>query len=314
MVSICCSADQVENTAQLFPCEVAQFPIKYLGLPLSISRLPRATLQPLMDRVANKLPSCKGRLLHHSGRVALIKSTLTAIPIFTAIGVGLLLWLLKGIQKICKNFLWTSSDEVQNGKFLVAWYDVQCPLHLGGLGVLDLQLMSMALYVHWLWLQRVEPSCPWASFWVTSDKVASALFRASITLELGDGNSFLFWTDPWLQGQCIADLAPDLLAVVPLTQRKQRSVASAITNGTWSQDILGPLTVPVLMQFLDIHSRIQQVQLTLDLEDRFVWKWTSSGKYTSSSTYSALFLGQTAMAGAKQLWKSKAPNKVCFFL
>jgi hypothetical protein len=33
-------------------------------------------------------------------------------------------------------------------------------------------------------------------------------------------------------------------------------VASVVNDGTWTQDILGPLTVPVLVQFLDIHSRL----------------------------------------------------------
>jgi hypothetical protein len=100
-----------------------------------------------MGQVADRLPSWKRRLLHHSGRLALIKSTLTVIPIYTTISLGFPQWLLKGLQKICKAFLWTRSDLVQNNKCLVAWSRVQRLLHLGGLGMLDLRLLGLALRV-----------------------------------------------------------------------------------------------------------------------------------------------------------------------
>jgi hypothetical protein len=134
----------------------------------------------------------------------------------------------------------------------------------------DLQLLILAFCVRWVWLHHVEPSRPWALFQVTPDKVTAAFFRASIALELGDGKSFLFWTDPWLHGQCIDHLAPDLLDAVPMTRRKQRSIAFAVADGAWTQDILGPLTIPVLMQFLDIHNRIQQVHLSPESKDRLI--------------------------------------------
>jgi hypothetical protein len=44
------------------------------------------------------------------------------------------------------SFLWTGSDMVQRGKCLVTWDRVQRPLHLGGgLGMLDLRLLGIAL-------------------------------------------------------------------------------------------------------------------------------------------------------------------------
>jgi hypothetical protein len=44
------------------------------------------------------------------------------------------------------------------------------------------------------------------------------------------------------------------------------------------------------------------------------WCWTTSGKYSASSAYNAMFIGQTGVLGAKELWKVKAPNKCRFFL
>jgi hypothetical protein len=62
---------------------IAEFPIKYLGLPLSVGRVPKAALHTLVDQMADRLPSWKGHLMHWSERLALIKTTLAAIPVYT---------------------------------------------------------------------------------------------------------------------------------------------------------------------------------------------------------------------------------------
>lgn len=75
------SAEVMLEVQQAFPCVVAQFPCRYLGAPLSLSRLRRADEQPLVDAVAARLPTWKAGLLTHSGRVLLTRVTLSAIPV-----------------------------------------------------------------------------------------------------------------------------------------------------------------------------------------------------------------------------------------
>jgi hypothetical protein len=139
------------------------FLIKYLSIPLSTSKLSKAALQPLVEKVADNLPIWKGRLLQRSGRLAIIKSTFMAILAYLSISIGLPPWLYKALKKIMVAFLWTGSDMVQRGKCLVAWDHIQRPLHLGGLGVLDLWLFGIALRVRWLWLRRADMSHPWVA-------------------------------------------------------------------------------------------------------------------------------------------------------
>jgi hypothetical protein len=43
--------------------------LRYLGIPLSVSKLPRSSWQQLIDRVADKLLVWKGALMHKSGRL-----------------------------------------------------------------------------------------------------------------------------------------------------------------------------------------------------------------------------------------------------
>jgi hypothetical protein len=79
-------------------------------------------------------------------------------------------------------------------------------------------------------------------------------------------------------------------------------------------DITGPLAVPVLTQFLSLRQRTNGLTLEADAHDRVVWKWTSFRVYSGSSAYRAMFLGQVAMAGAKEIWKVNAPNEYRFFI
>jgi hypothetical protein len=70
-----CEDSQVQLVQDLFPCPVTAFLMKYLGLPLSVSKLPKS---------ANRLPMWEGRLMQCSGCLPLINSTLAAIPVYTA--------------------------------------------------------------------------------------------------------------------------------------------------------------------------------------------------------------------------------------
>jgi hypothetical protein len=51
----------------------------------------------------------------------------------------------------------------------------------------------------------------------------------------------------------------------------------------------------------------------LPVPDKFVWKWSQNGTYSSSSAYAALFLGRVDILGARQIWKTQMPGKCKFF-
>jgi hypothetical protein len=96
---------------------------------------------------------------------------------------------------------------------------------------------------------------------MTTDQKTRAFFSASTHFVLGDGTEFKFWIDPWINGAGIQDVAQDLLAVVSTNRRRQRTVAKGLVNNTWAHDITGALTVPVLIQYLEIHQRLQHIHL-----------------------------------------------------
>jgi hypothetical protein len=99
MVHIRCNPEQIGLAHELFPCPVKDFPIVYLGIPLSTVKLPKAAFQLMVDRMADKLPAWKGRLMHRSGRLTLIKITLTAMSVYTAISHTLPPWDDQGLHE-----------------------------------------------------------------------------------------------------------------------------------------------------------------------------------------------------------------------
>jgi hypothetical protein len=69
--------------------QVVEFPLHYLGIPLSVTRMSKIAWQRLIDSVVDRLPVWKGKLMHKSGCLTFIKSTLAAVLIHTAISLEL---------------------------------------------------------------------------------------------------------------------------------------------------------------------------------------------------------------------------------
>jgi len=76
-----CNLEDSVTLKHLFLGKFDPFPTKYLGIPLSYKKLRKVDIQPLIDKVSDRLPSWKSKLLSKAGRAVLVKSTLSAIPV-----------------------------------------------------------------------------------------------------------------------------------------------------------------------------------------------------------------------------------------
>jgi len=56
VMPIRCTDVDLNVIRSLLPCEIMDFPCKYLGLPLSLWKLTKDQLQPIIDRIADQLP------------------------------------------------------------------------------------------------------------------------------------------------------------------------------------------------------------------------------------------------------------------
>jgi hypothetical protein len=102
-------------------CEIAKFPIVYLGLKLVLRPLTKAEWQPMQDKVLHSMPAWHRGLLDRAGRLVLIKAVILARPIHLLLIADPPVWLLEEIIKWVRAFFWAGKKEVSGGQYLVAW-------------------------------------------------------------------------------------------------------------------------------------------------------------------------------------------------
>jgi hypothetical protein len=55
VLPIRCDEEEIQILQQHLPCEIADFPCKYLGLPLSLRKLSRDNTQPIIESIVDQL-------------------------------------------------------------------------------------------------------------------------------------------------------------------------------------------------------------------------------------------------------------------
>lgn len=128
-------------------------------------------------------------------------------------------------------------QQLLQGRCTVAWEKVCRPIDMGGLGIPSIRLQGIALRLRWEWLKRTNPSRAWIDLPSNPDRLVQAFFAASITCNVGNGDNTYFWTDKWLDGQSIGQIAPWVLDGVPERIRRSRTVRDALRGERWIDDI-----------------------------------------------------------------------------
>jgi hypothetical protein len=307
-----CEPDDSEVIAATLGCQLAELPLTYLGIPLTLRRPTRAQMQPLVSKTAAKLPTWKSRLMDRSGRLVLVKSVLAAIPLHQILVLQPPKCILKLLEKIQRGFLWDGRAEANGGHCHVNWQAVCRPLSLGGLGVQDMERAGLALRMRWLWYNRTDQVRAWSGLELQFSRQEQSLFFASTHMIVGDGHLGRFWEDRWIAGRSVSQIAPELYACIPKRRRKATSIRDGLLDHSWARDIHGVLGLQELGQYLMLWTRVEATVLT-DQPDQIVWRWSTNGVYSAKSCYRSTFQGSRACPAWKLLWKTWAPPRVKFF-
>lgn len=140
------------------------------------------------------------------------------------------------------------------------------------------------------------------------------MFHAATDCSVGNGELTLFWYDCWIGGRSAISIAPDLIACIKPANALRMTVAEALSENHWISKITGTLTVPAIVQFLELWQAIRGTPPLSAEVDNFRWKLTANGCYTARSAYVAYFHGNTQADYAENLWSSWAPLKEKLFM
>jgi len=229
----------LETYAKTLNCNTMRIPFKYLGLEVGGNPRKVQFLEPVVNKVSARLSTWKGRCLSMAGRICLIKSVFTSIPLFYLSFFKASVLICERIMNIQRRFLWAWGRNNRSIPW-VSWGNICKPLEEGGLGIKDVRKFNYALMAKWKWRLMSDEKGKWkdileskyiATFgnnhvrpcyhswwWRDLEKICregngEGWFQQAVTWNVRSGDLVRLWEDPWVNNKSLKELYPRLFSL-----------------------------------------------------------------------------------------------------
>ncbi|KAH1254012.1 putative ribonuclease H protein [Glycine max] len=196
-------ANWIHEAAQFLNCRHMETPFHYLGIPIGAKSTSSLVWEPLINKYDAKLSKWNQKMLSMAGKVTLINSFLTALPIYILSFFKLPRRIALKLVSLQRNFLWGGDQ----GHKKIPWvkWDVIClPKEDGGLGLWARILMSK--YGDWSDLSNGRDKAWHSQWWKDLLKLYQqpefSLIHQQMVWKVGEGKKIKFWKDKWLGDDC----------------------------------------------------------------------------------------------------------------
>ncbi|XP_074318739.1 uncharacterized protein LOC141655563 [Silene latifolia] len=142
-----------QDIVQVSGFSEGKLPFKYLGVPIQPGRLSRLDCNVLIERIVSRIRGIGAKKLSYAGRIILINAVLNTLHNYWASIFLIPKGVIKRIEAICRNFLWSGSSEYSRSP-LVVWHNVCCSKKEGGLGIKEAgvwNIASVGKLVNWIY-------------------------------------------------------------------------------------------------------------------------------------------------------------------
>ncbi|KAL6125591.1 hypothetical protein ACLB2K_073647 [Fragaria x ananassa] len=239
----------------------------YLGMPLIHSRVSAATYSNLVDKVQTRLASWKSKTLNMAGRLTLIQSVTSSIPIYAMQTAKLPVHTCERLDRLNRNFLWGDSD--QKKKVHLTNWDMVCrPKCFGGLGIKRSADMNRAMLAKASWRMAQGDNGLWNKIYQQKYLHSSSMFQDNykkpsncsptwtaivsgasllnkgMRWRIGNGCTAKFWSDKWSPCGILNDLALiganiDLHATTKASAKHKMQRVEHVEALSWIKTVLG---------------------------------------------------------------------------
>ncbi|XP_068475067.1 uncharacterized protein [Phaseolus vulgaris] len=186
----------VENTnlrcySKLLNCGQMGYPFKYLGLEVGGNPRKKTFWKPVLEKLKARLSVWKGRFLSLAGRTCVIKSMLTAIPLFY-------LSVYKSPESVYKSIISTQR------KFLWGWGKEKRPISWRLISQEKGKWKEVLLSKYGLQLDDTQIPVKYQSWWwrdikkICREGEGEGWFKEELRWKLGRGDKIRFWEDVWV--------------------------------------------------------------------------------------------------------------------
>ncbi|GAU51172.1 hypothetical protein TSUD_412070 [Trifolium subterraneum] len=295
------------EAASVIGCKVGKVPFVYLGLPVGGDLCRLSFSEPVVSSIRTKLSRWKNRLLSFGGRLILLKSVLTSLPVYALFVFKAPLGIISSLESLLSNFFWGGGRGIGRllglvGRMGGMWYRVLVARYGEEAGRLAVGGRRGSAW--WREVSRIRDG---------EDAVGRGWFAESVERRVGNGADTLFWSDPWLEG---VPLCVRFRRLFDLAVNQSISVADMWELG-WGEGGAGwqwrrQLWVWEEEMLEECLGLFYSTVLQTNIPDSWIWHHDTSGGYSVRGAYSLLTTtdGGTTTGASELIWHKHVPLKI----
>ena len=331
------SIAEVDSLALELGCKVGTLPSSYLGLPLGAPHNSVTVWDGFEERFRKRLALWKRQYISKGGRITLIRSTLSSLPIYFMSLFRMPRRVRLRLEQIQRGFLWGGGN-LEKKPHLVKWSTVCLDRKMGGLGIKSLAILNKALLCKWIWRFANERDSLWRNVilwkfgeerggWCSADSrdaYGSGVWKeirkewdtvsARAAFSLGNGRRLRFWKDAWSGEEAFSCSYPTLFA---MAANKEVSVAEvwepSCEGGVWTPCFVRPFNDWEMEEIQNLLQTLQEKRILLNQNDLMLMREAKDGCFSVKLFYKVLFGSNSIFFPHQLIWSTWVPTKMSFF-